>query len=49
MALESFGLTNASRFWGWGSEKGPQLVPATLRKAADAYERALREDLTECD
>lgn len=47
LALEAFRLMNAGRFWGLDEENGPELVPALLRKAAEEYERALREELPE--
>ncbi len=43
LALEAFRLMNGGRFWGVDTEQGPKLVPALLRRAAEEYERALRE------
>src|SRR5919197_1341109 len=34
LALEAFRLMNGGRFWGLDEEKGPELVPALLRKVA---------------
>jgi hypothetical protein len=45
LALEAFRLMNAGQFWDIDDEQGPALVPALLRKAAEEYERAVREEL----
>jgi hypothetical protein len=47
LALEAFRLMNSGRFWVLDDVdgKGPKLVPALLRKAAEEYERAVREEL----
>jgi hypothetical protein len=41
LALEAFRLMNGGR------PENPELVPAMLRKAAEEYERALREEMPE--
>lgn len=46
LALETFRLMNAGRFWGL-EENGPELVAALSRTAAQEYERAVREELPE--
>jgi hypothetical protein len=47
LALEAFRLMNGGSFWRHDDERGPKLVPALLRKAAEEYERAVREELPE--
>ena len=44
LALEAFRLMNGGRFWDRDDPKGPTIVPGMLRKAAEEYERALREE-----
>jgi hypothetical protein len=36
---------NGGQIWEDDDPNGPKLAPAILRKAADEYERAVREDL----
>jgi hypothetical protein len=42
LALEAFRLCNGGTI---GGSNGPKLVPAILRRAAEEYERAVREEM----